>query len=215
MMPFPDSYANELGQLPAEQMGEDGRAAIESLKTKGYEVRVGLTPEFADAIAAMALEPSIKEYCPNDSGSRFINRQTTAQWLSNKRATFLLLHKADNGELELAGYGWVGAKQSPLVPGGENTFSLRVGENHQGRGLAAPFSVSMLYGATAIYGARHIWLETWESNGGAVHIYHKIGFNDVAAKQEERSSTNGQMVPDTRLFMSRDEDVNSTPKTDI
>ncbi len=204
MIPFPDSYDNELRPLPAEQMSEDGREAIESLKTKGYEVQTGLTPEYADAIAAMALEPSIKEYCPNDSGSRFINRQTTAEWLSKKRATFLLLHKSDNGQLELAGYGWVGAKQNPLIPGGETTFSLRVSENHQGKGLASPFSVSMLAAATAIYGAKHMWLETWESNGGAVHIYHKIGFQDVASKQEERPTATGQMVADTRLFMTRE-----------
>ena len=204
MIPFPDSYDNELRPLPAEQMSEDGRAAIESLKTKGYEVQAGLTPEYADAIAAMALEPSIKEYCPNDSGSRFINRQTTADWLSKKRATFLLLHKSDNGQLELAGYGWVGAKQNLLISGGETTFSLRVSENHQGKGLAAPFSVSMLSAATAIYGAKHMWLETWESNGGAVHIYHKIGFTDVASKQEERPTATGQMVADTRLFMTRE-----------
>lgn len=204
MIPFPDSYVSELRPLPAEQVSEDGRAAIESLRTKGYEVQAGLTPEYADAIAVMALEPSIKEYCPNDSGSRFINRQTTAEWLSKKRATFLLLNKSDDGQFELAGYGWVGAKQNSLIPGGETTFSLRVSENHQGKGLASPFSVSMLAAATAIYGAKHMWLETWESNGGAVHIYHKIGFQDVASKQEERPTATGQMVADTRLFMTRE-----------
>ena len=204
MIPFPDSYVSELRPLPAEQVSEDGRAAIESLRTKGYEVQAGLTPEYADAIAVMALEPSIKEYCPNDSGSRFINRQTTAEWLSKKRATFLLLNKSDDGQFELAGYGWVGAKQNSLIPGGETTFSLRVSENHQGKGLASPFSVSMLAAATAIYGPKHMWLESWESNGGAVHIYHKIGFQDVASKQEERPTATGQMVADTRLFMTRE-----------
>jgi GNAT superfamily N-acetyltransferase len=206
MIPFPDAYDTALQPLPAEQMSEAGQQAIESLKSKGYEVQAGLTPEYADAIARLSLEPSIQEYCPKDSSERFTNREATAQWLSKKRATYLLLHRSDDGSLGLAGYGWVGTKQSPHVPGGETTFSLRVSENHQGKGLAAPFSVAMLAAATATYGAPHIWLETWASNGGAVHIYHKIGFNDVADQAEDRPSRVGPNVPDIRMYMTINED---------
>jgi len=209
MTPFPASYDNELQPLPLEQMSEAGRQAVQALESKGYLVQAGLTPEYADAIHAMSQEPSIQEYCPKDSGERFTNRQTTAEWLSKGRATYLLLHKRDNGSLELAGYGWVGAKQSSQVPGGETTFSLRVGEGHQGKGLAAPFSVSMLAAATATYGAEHMWLETWESNGGAVHIYHKLGFSDVAEKPEQRPSVSGHSVADTRIYMTKKNDEQS------
>jgi ribosomal protein S18 acetylase RimI-like enzyme len=160
----------------------------------------------------MSQEPSIKEYCPKDSSERFTDRQTTAEWLSKKRATYLLLQTLDDGKLELAGYGWVGTKQSSQVPGGETTFSLRVGEGHQGRGLAAPFSVSMLAAATAMYGAQNMWLETWASNGGAVHIYHKLGFSDVTETHEQRPSLVGHSVADTRIYMAKKDDENN-PKT--
>jgi ribosomal protein S18 acetylase RimI-like enzyme len=210
MIPFPAHYDEKLQPLPAQQMSEAGAQALELLASKGYTVQAGLTPEYADAIHAMSQEPSIKEYCPKDSSKRFTNRQTTADWLSKKRATYLLLCKLDNGGLELAGYGWVGTKQSSQVPGGETTFSLRVGEGHQGRGLAAPFSVSMLAAATASYGAEHMWLETWASNGGAVHIYHKLGFSDVAETQEQRPSLVGGSVADTRIYMAKKDDEDNT-----
>jgi phosphoglucosamine mutase len=203
-LPFPNTYDTDLQPMLAGRMSEAGKQAIGSLEGKGYEVHTGLTPDYADAIAAMANEPSIKEYCPNDSGSRFKNRETTAEWLSKKRATYLLLQKSENGEpLRLAGYGWVGAKHSSQVTGGETTFSLRIGEDHQGKGLASPFAVCMLSAAAATYDTPHMWLETWASNGGAVHIYHKIGFITVAEKPDARPTLGGQTVADTRLFMAQ------------
>lgn len=201
MMPFPDHYDTALQPLP-EQMSEAGKQAVESLKSKGYEVQTGLTPEYADAIAAMSREPSIKEYCPKDCSERFASRETTAAWLSKKRATYLLLQVVDSGHKQLAGYGWVGTKQTTLIPGGETTFSLRVGENHQGKGLATPFAAAMLAAARATYGAPHMWLETWASNAGAVHIYEKLGFTIVTEKPDERPSVSGQMVTDSRLYMT-------------
>jgi ribosomal protein S18 acetylase RimI-like enzyme len=213
MIPFPNTFDNELQALPLEQMDAAGTQAVIILKSKGYEVQVGLTPKYADAIAAMANEESIREYCPKDSGERFTTRQTTAEWLSKERATYLLLQKSDDGSLELAGYGWIGTKQSARVPGGETTFSLRVGEGHQGKGLAEPFSVAMLAAATAQYSAPHMWLETWASNGGAVHIYHKIGFVDVDAVDDERPTISGGTLTDTRLFMVHSSDIQNTQPT--
>ena len=205
MIPFPDHYDDALQALPAEHMSEAGQQAIESLKEKGYEVQTGLTMEYADAIAVLSREPSIQEYCPKDCSERFASRETTAKWLSKKRATYLLLQILDDGQKQLAGYGWVGAKQTAQVPGGETTFSLRVGENHQGKGLATPFALAMLAAAEATYGAPHMWLETWASNGGAVHIYNKLGFNTIAEKPDERPSVSGQMVADTRLYMTAEQ----------
>jgi ribosomal protein S18 acetylase RimI-like enzyme len=122
----------------------------------------------------------------------------TEQWLTKQRAVFLLM---DQGG-QLAGYGWVGASESELVPGGETTFALRIGEAGQGQGLATPYTQAMLTGAAALFGAKQFWLETWASNQGAVHVYHKVGFVDVAQVSGERPTTSGGMVADTRLYMS-------------
>jgi ribosomal protein S18 acetylase RimI-like enzyme len=210
MIPFPDDYVTTPQPLPNPQMSESGQAAVQLLKSKGYDVQAGLTPDYADAIKKLSNEPSIKEYCPKDSAERFASRQAAAQWLSKRRATYLLLCKLDDGSLELAGYGWVGTKRSPKVPGGETTFSLRIGERHQGKGLAAPFSECMLAAAAATYGAAHMWLETWASNGGAVHIYHKLGFNTITEQPDKRPSLTGHMVDDTRLYMAKMDEQNST-----
>jgi ribosomal protein S18 acetylase RimI-like enzyme len=126
------------------------------------------------------------------------------KWLSKQRLTFLLLKKEANGELNLAGYGWIGIKDSEHAPGAHTTFSLRVSQNHGGQGLAAPFSTLMVMGSATVFGIKDIWLETWASNGAAVHIYHKIGFEDVDAVPGERPTTleGGGTVQDERLFMT-------------
>jgi GNAT superfamily N-acetyltransferase len=204
MKSLPSTFDQQISPLPSEGLGEAGEAAVAYLAGIGYEVRYGLTKEYAQAIVDMALEPAIKEYCPNDSGDRFASMEAVERWLSKQRLTFLLLKRADNGELSLAGYGWIGIKDSSHAPGGHVTFSLRVSGNHGGKGLAAPFSTLMVMASAAVFGICDIWLETWASNGAAVHIYHKIGFEDVDAVPGERPTTleGGGTVQDERLFMT-------------
>ncbi|MEK7059410.1 MAG: GNAT family N-acetyltransferase [Patescibacteria group bacterium] len=188
--------------LSFDNLGEAGQQAFQKLADRGYEVRVGLTSELADQIEAMAREPSIREFCPNDCGGRFADRASTELWLSKRRATFLLVNKSDSDDLRLVGYGWVGLGSNDHIRGGETTFAIRIGEAGQGQGLATPFAQLIVSAAAAIYGAKNMWLETWQSNGGAVHVYHKIGFEDVAEEPAERADSTGQKIPDTRLYMS-------------
>jgi GNAT superfamily N-acetyltransferase len=124
-------------------------------------------------------------------------------WLSRQRLTFLLFKREVDGGLSPAGYGWIGIKDSSHVPNGQATFSLRVSEKHSGKGLAAPFSTVAIMASAAVFGVHGIWLEAWTSNGAAVHIYHKVGFVDVDAISEERSTTleGGGTIQDERLFM--------------
>jgi ribosomal protein S18 acetylase RimI-like enzyme len=202
MKDFPNNFSETTESLPLDEIGDKGREFAEQLAAKGYEVRHGLTTAFADAITAMANEPAIREYCPKDCTQRFANREVIQSWLSKKRATFLLLKNNDQGEQDLVGYGWVGTESSDLIPTGQTTFAIRIGEAGQGQGLATPFAWLIVAGAAAIYGARDVWLETWQSNGGAVHVYHKIGFQDVAQVEDDRPTISGQSVKDTRLYMA-------------
>ena len=201
-MNFPTTFDAKTTIVPAEKLGEVAIEDAQKLKAQGYEVHYGLTEEFADDIAKLALEPAIKEFCPNDSSKRFANRKATAKWLTKKRGTFLLLKRGDDSSLVLVGYGWVGADSNPHAPGGETTFAIRIGEAGQGQGLATPFARIIIFGAAAVYGATNIWLETWQSNGGAVHVYHKIGFEDVDQEKAMRLSGDGTRVEDTRLYMT-------------
>jgi ribosomal protein S18 acetylase RimI-like enzyme len=206
MMNFPNKFGETTGPLP-DGLGQAAAEAAQQLAGRGFEVRLGLTTEFAREISAMALEPSIREYCPRDSGERFADLESAGRWLSKGRAMFLLLKRSDNDKLSLAGYGWSGAVSSPKAPGGEITFALRIGETGQGQGLATPFSRLILSASAVLYGAKNIWLETWASNGGAVHVYHKLGFTDVAEALDRRPLPNGGTIADTRIYMSLSNDL--------
>lgn len=201
MTDFPDKFDETTQPLP-DDLGQAGNEAARQLAERGYEVRAGLTTELAGQILTMSQEPSIREYCPKDSGERFADLESTKRWLSKGRAMFLLLERSDGGKLDLAGYGWSGAASSRHVPDGEITFALRVGEAGQGQGLATPFSQLILSSTAILYGAKNIWLETWASNGGAVHIYHKLGFTDVDKQPDRRLLPDGGTADDTRLYMS-------------
>lgn len=202
MNPFPSTFAAKTQPLSDSVLSGNYLEDAKLLTGKGYEVHIGLTPEMADRILTMSREPNIREYCPKDSSERFADRASTERWLTRSRAAFLLFKKADNGELSLAGYGWSGTGLNDHVPGGKTTFALRVGEAGQGQGLAAPFSRLIIAATAGLYGARDFWLETWASNGAAVHIYHKIGFETVTEQPGERPSSDGQKIPDTRIYMS-------------
>ena len=201
-MNYPDDFVDYTKPLPVENLNETALKDIDTLTANSYEIHIGITPDFADDIAAMSLEPAIKEYCPKDCADRFKDREATKLWLSKKRAAFLLLKKADTGELSLAGYGWSGASSSRYVPQGKTTFAIRIGQAGQGQGLATPFARLIVFGSAVLFGAGDFWLETWQSNAGAVHVYHKIGFEDVDQQTDQRITSAGGRVPDVRLYMS-------------
>lgn len=196
MKTFPDTFDKTTQPLP-DGLGQAGAEAAQKLAERGFEVRVGLTPELADAISVMSQEPSIREYCPKDCAQRFKDRAATGHWLGKERAMFVLLKDG-----RLAGYGWAGPETSPHALAGKHTFAVRIGEAGQGQGLAAPFSWLIIAGTAVLYGARDFWLETWGSNGGAVHIYHKIGFETVDEQADKRPTKDGDMVADTRVYMT-------------
>lgn len=203
MTDFPDQFDQDTPPLPKE-LGPAGAEAVQKLAERGYEVRFGLTPEIADSIAVMARQPGIREYCPKDCSQRFKDRAAMEHWLQKGRAMFVLIKKEGSC---LAGYGWAGPGSSQHVPGGENTFAVRIGEAGQGQGLAAPFSWLIIAATNVLFGAKDFWLETWASNGGAVHIYHKIGFETVNEQADERPTKDDQTIADTRVYMTLPNDL--------
>ncbi len=207
MTDFPNSFADETKPVPSVGLGQPAVEAVQQLAAKGYEVHFGLTPELAQALTVMARQPSIQTYCPNDSGRRFTNQAAAGHWLAKRRGMFLLLKRTDDSKLRLAGYGWAGNETSSLVPGGETTFALRVGEAGQGQGLATPFAWLIVAASAVLYGAQNMWLETWGSNGGAVHVYHKIGFINVVEVPGQRPLPDGRAVDDSRIYMSLPNDL--------
>lgn len=202
MVNLPTTFATEPEVLDGG-LGDEGDLALRELKSRGYVVLAGLSKDHAKDIGKMAKQPHIREYCPNDCSSyRFADEQSTKKWLAAGRAVFILA-KQQAGKLEPVGYGWAGRKKTDEVPGGETTFALRIGQAGLGQGLSEPFSIILLAAATKLYGADKIWLETWASNEGAVHVYKKLGFKLVKQKNGHRPTLSGEKVDDSRMFMAR------------
>ena len=84
-MNFPTSFDQQTTIVPSDKLGDIGAQDAQKLADLGYEVHYGLTTDFADSIARLALEPAIKEYCPNDCGNRFANLDATERWLAKER----------------------------------------------------------------------------------------------------------------------------------
>lgn len=207
MSPFPTSFAPSTQSLSDLLPDQSDTELLRQLADKNYEIQLGLTSELAKTITKVATQASIRMYCPNDSGDRFRDKEAAEKWLSKGRATFLLLKNDPNGEQHLAGYGWSGRGTTTVVPEGETTFALRISETDQGNGLATPFAQLIISATSKLYGAPHLWLETWASNGGAVHTYQKIGFFLVTEKPGDRPTQDGTTVPDTRLYMTLSENT--------
>ena len=200
---LPTTVTDQAINLPIESIAAKDRDMIDRLFAGGYQVQIGLTPQILQSIIAMAQEPAIKEFCPNDFGKRFANAEAAELWVTKGRAVFALLATDANGGLRLAGYGWVGRENSEAVPSGRSTFALRISQADQGKGLAAPFAWSIIAGGTLLYGLKDFWLETWGSNGGAVHNYEKIGFEAINEKLDERPTLQADVgiVYDNRIYM--------------
>ncbi|MCA9326913.1 GNAT family N-acetyltransferase [Candidatus Saccharibacteria bacterium] len=197
MNTYPTDYSDSV-LIDAQALTEAGQASVQKLAERGYEVRIGMTRDDASHIRELALEPSIIEYCPNDCGSRFKDEPSTTHWLEKGRAVYLLVETATG---DLAGYAWAGTGESPHIPGGTETFAVRISEKHQGKGLATPYSHVVIDATQRLYGAEHLWLEAWQSNAGAVHVYEKLGFTFVTSEDTERPTASGGTTPDTRMFM--------------
>jgi ribosomal protein S18 acetylase RimI-like enzyme len=199
MNAFPTQFSDQRQPLLASDLSPIGQQALKSLADKGYVIQTGMTRDDLQAIQLMADQPAIQAYCLRDCTERFVDEASTTAWLAKGRCAFILVH-AETGQI--AGYGWSGHEPSSNVPGGETTYALRIGQDHQGQGLALPYSQVIIEATKALFGAQHFWLEAWASNGAGVHTYHKLGFQDVMQTDSPRPLTGGDSTPDARIWMT-------------
>lgn len=184
--------------LTPDQLDAAGQQALARLQETGYAVQCGVTEQQLDEIIAVSALDEIREYCPNDSTKRFRDHDAALEWLGKGRLVVLLVEQATQA---VAGYGWLGAEPSPHIAGSDMTLAVRIVPAHQGRRLATPYS-QVLVSVALAQGAQGLWLEAWQSNAGAVHVYGKLGFALVDQAPADRPSVGVQTaVPDVRLFM--------------
>lgn len=195
MIQFPTTFSKE---SDSRILKDQSIEQLERLNDAGYDVWLGLTKSESESLLEIALQPSIKEYCPKDCAIRLKDIPSTEAWLA-KGHQFYLLKERSTGKI--AGYAWSGNGSSPHIPEGKITCALRLNEDFQGRGLATPFLAVVIAHTKIEYPGGLIWLEGWESNIGAIHIYKKLGFELVASEKSTRPTRDWNIVEDTRLFM--------------
>lgn len=199
MKPFPTDYTATPVVVTDDGLDSAGRTALESLHEKGFAMYFGLSAEHALQVRQLAEQKSICTYCLNDRRKRFSTDEATRQWLAKGRAAYILVEHSSG---VVAGYAWSGPETSAVLPTGRVTVALRLSEDFQGRGLATPYLQAVVSATKAHFDAEHIWLETWESNSGAVHVYQKVGFVPRDAVPGLRELPNGETTPDTRVYMA-------------
>lgn len=198
-------YPTEFSEGPLERL-KSPIAELGQLADAGFEVTVGVRRQDMPAIARIAGQAAVREYCPKDMEVRFGDGAKAAHWLQTKGRGLFLLRPIAN-EADVAGYGWTGREANEHLPDCETTFALRLSQEVSGKGLGVPFTNAILVGARTQYGARRVGLETWGSNTPAVRTYVKAGAELVTARDSHRPTReHGPQIVrgqrhDARLFM--------------
>jgi len=169
-------------------------------------VQVGLREQDVDGLTELAMQEAIRTYCWKDLSGRFGNVGMTRNWLEKKgngveqmgRGMLQLRHPTSSVQ---AAYGWVGPEECAFIPESQNTFAERVSEQFAGRGIGTLFATVIVSGATALWGARNIGLETYASNKGAIKVYERAGAEFVTERDSVRRGLDGDDVKDKRRYM--------------
>lgn len=198
MKPFPKTFATKPILLNESNVGTPTKATLLQTSEKGFYIQIGLHRSDAPHLQQLSTQPSIRHFCPRDCTDRFKDLSTTSEWLSKGRLVFVLKNTV-NGEI--AGLAWAGPGHTGHIKDSKITISLRIYEAYQGQGLATPFLKITINYVMQNYPEQLLWLECWQSNTSAVHIYQKLGFATVSSEQGYRQTPGSKAVQDTRLYM--------------
>lgn len=194
---FPTTFSEERYVLEPHELDEAGYGVLGEVAAQGFSVEVGFRTKDLPSIAGIALQDATYTYCWKDIEERFGAEETAKQWLAKGRGMVQLYHSSG----VLAAYGWVGPEYSEYLPDCENTFAIRVSEEFAGRGLGTLFTMIVVSGSAALYGAQKVGLETWKSNVGAGRVYEKAGATFVTEREDMRKVKGSGKIADIRRYM--------------
>ena len=190
--------------LTSDTLDSAGRDAVQRLAVAGFAVTLGLARTEVAEVAAIAAQPGVAEYCPEDITRRFGSEEKAEAWMSRGRIVFLLRKM---GESAIVGYGWTRPGRYEELPDCDTAFGVRLSSEVAGRGLGSLFTAAIVSGSMA-KGMRNIGLETWESNPGAWKTYLKAGAEFGQSKAGKRMTiiksgrrTRRRQRDDVRMFM--------------
>ena len=124
--------------------------SLHELSHRGYVVTVGARSQDAPALAEIAKEPGVREFCPRDERERMGDADGTmlGSHLGKKggRGMFILRHVASG---KVAADGWTGEETCDELPGALTTFALRISKAFGGQGLGVLFTNAIVDGSVA------------------------------------------------------------------
>lgn len=211
LVAFPENLTDTVQALePGSDLGERADYWLHRLHDARLHVALGLGASLQPQLHALANEPSIKEFCPNDATDRRFGSTPgdiapMQTWISkNGGRGFVGIYTeiAPSPTARLLAYGWAGTERHAHFPNADVTTAYRVGEqgssiarhiraNDKARGAhePAPFRLGLALGEMVIATATHfgasprdISLETWASNVGARALYEHLGFTQDQEK---------------------------------
>jgi hypothetical protein len=203
MAEYPTGFVEQTELLP-QNLGPELEEMVDTLHLNKMQVRVGLTEFYAGSLAVMSRQPPIRKYFPEDSSSeRFQSRGSIERWLApGRRAVFLMFKGVTSTEQQLAGYGWSEANTFPYIEGAETMLAVRMGEPYQQqKRFTYPFASLIVGASRQLYGARHFWLQAWESDPAVVRGLAGAGFETVHQAPVERVGRGNARTADTKLYM--------------
>jgi hypothetical protein len=156
------------------------------LNANGLYVVRGLNHHLGRQLIARSRQSAVVKNCENDAKARFRNLASIAAWQTKGRLALPLVRHDSEGQLVLAGFGWMGPgkpnveKGEPVIPGATTTFALRIYNGANGQGNATPFTQAILDTHEALYENDGVWLEAWGDNARALGSYSKVGFEHFA-----------------------------------
>ncbi|HSX42504.1 MAG TPA: hypothetical protein VLF59_00275 [Candidatus Saccharimonadales bacterium] len=209
--PFPTDFEAEFHALQPEQgLGEEVDVWLERLADHGFVAARGIHLAQADNLSAIAHDPKVVEYCPNDRKTRFATVEMQRKWVGTEtgRAAIGMYHPdGQRGAIDLrdlpkitahdvtqVAHGWGGKKLNGRIVGADVTTAYRVGSEgsrHARESRKSPedrFSLGYPLGLLVVenlvryHGVPKpmISLENWESNDSARHLYDVLGFHEVS-----------------------------------
>lgn len=202
MTAFPTTLSSEPIILNPS-MYSDRKGYLRTLNERGFGIQLLMTPQDVLGIQALARQASIKRYCfrdPTDRrfGATLGDIAPAERWMQKGRLPFLLKKLGHVGNF--AGYGWSGPETCEDFPlDGDTTCAVRLNEEYQGQGLAAPFLGIVTDYTMEAYGSK-MWIEAWQSNLPGVHMDKKVGYVIRGSKPGLRPIEDGT-EEDVRLFM--------------
>jgi ribosomal protein S18 acetylase RimI-like enzyme len=155
------------------------------LNEKGFSVIKGWGKELAQQLVVHSREDAIKRWTPRDATERFPSVEAAKAWYNKNEHIIYAL----GSTAQLAGVMWFTRYEEPEIEFDNRfTMAVRMYDDARGRGLSYNFGKATHLDLEQNYSG-DVWLETDVVNKAALHLYHKLNYEET-----QRDVANSRIV---------------------